>query len=105
MRRTGEAARTGGFDRCRPEVDGRHDERPAAGDERPEARPDPARAGQLQPDGDEWVDGEAVGEGVDLARQRPADRVAPDHMVEVVAGRQGRGQVGEAARPATTSGL
>jgi hypothetical protein len=73
------------FDREGAEVNGADEHGTAPGDQGPEAGPHPAGSVQQQADGDDRVDDQAHGEGVDLVGQRPAHRVVPDDMVEVVA--------------------
>jgi hypothetical protein len=76
-------------------VHGADEDRAAAGDQRAEPGPHPAASVQQQAGGDDRVDDQAEGGGIDLAGQRPADRVVPDYMVEVVAQRHRRRQVGQ----------
>jgi hypothetical protein len=76
-------------------VHGADEDGAATRHQRPEAGPDPAGVVQQQPGGDDRVDDQAGGEGVDLVGDWPADRVAADQVVQVVAQRHRRRQPGQ----------
>ena len=85
----------GWFHRGRAEMDHADEHGAAARHQRPEARPDPAGPVQHQAGGDDRVDDQADGEGVDLLGDRPADRVPADQVVQVMAQRHRQRQPGQ----------
>ena len=73
------------FDRPRPWVDTREHHEPEKRHTEPVSGADPIAKRQREPDDDYRINPQTVREGVDTGSDGPADVIATDHVVEMVA--------------------